>query len=517
MKSFKLFLLASLVILFSSALQGSDIDCEDNNRTEQGAGIIIDGICVDPPELPYLDRPDCGDDMKLLQGNDNNCTNGSEVPAPGPYPPVPSTPCPAGKYTDQGTGECTLDIASTTEPLPADITIDNSALLNFIVSTYDNTQSYSKYLTIDNTPYNQAIDIQGVIDAHGMTLSVPYTVTGSSVILSARTTSVTLDASVTENDEAGIVMTFAWNGQMLPVGSGTFTATITIDDRAGNNDGVYYAKKLDTATTEGLVVAIFPYTINNASDKGYMTLKIAPAILDRMFGVADNSGNVETHKFLYTPVVNPTTGKTWLSNNLGANYANMHHPDYNITKQATASDDYNAYGSLFQWGRQGDGHELIVWISGSEGIGGSISYTRDTSIPPAPTHSKFIAFQYNPFDWTIYPDNSLWSEEYSNNNVCPRGYRVPTITELLQEKNSWTRSNAEGALSSILALPMSGYRHARYATIEYEGLKGQYWSSTPHVTSFNIKYSKYIYFDSNQLDNSYYQRQTGLPVRCIKD
>ncbi len=68
MKSFKLFLLASMVILFSSTLYGSDTDCDDGNRTEQGTGVNIGGVCVDPPELPYDDRPDCGDD-RLLQGN----------------------------------------------------------------------------------------------------------------------------------------------------------------------------------------------------------------------------------------------------------------------------------------------------------------------------------------------------------------------------------------------------------------------------------------------------------------
>jgi len=110
MKPFKLFYLSSVLILFSSTLYGSDLDCTDNNRTEQGKGIIIDGICVDPPTLPYPDRPDCGEDSKLVQGNDSNCTSGTQAPDPGPYPPYPPIECPPGKALAQGTLDCAVNI-----------------------------------------------------------------------------------------------------------------------------------------------------------------------------------------------------------------------------------------------------------------------------------------------------------------------------------------------------------------------------------------------------------------------
>src|SRR6056297_394486 len=44
-------------------------------------------------------------------------------------------------------------------------------------------------------------------------------------------------------------------------------------------------------------------------------------------------------------VYNPTTGKIWMDKNLGA------------SQVATASDDEDAYGDLYQWGRAADGHE----------------------------------------------------------------------------------------------------------------------------------------------------------------
>ncbi len=491
MKSFKLFLLASAVILFSSTLYGSDPDCTPNNRVEQGSGDIIDGDCVDSPDLPYDDRPDCGDDQKLVQGNDNNCTDGTLAADPGPYPPVPSTPCPAGKIVDQGTGECTIDAPDTSEPLPANLTIDYTALQKWIVSTYD------------DTPYDPAIDIQGVVGPNGLTISVPYTVVTAPVTLPTRKSSVTLDASVTQDGESGIIATFAWAEQVLPVGSGTFTAMITI------STDIYNAKQLDVDDTEGLVAATFPYATDNTGSEGNLTLKIITVIPDRMFGVADNTGSTTSHEFLYIPVTNPKTGKTWLSNNLGANYANMNSSEYNITKQATASNDHNAYGSLFQWGRKADGHELINWTSGSSG---SSVHGTTFSLNNNPNHALFIKAQVSPVDWRINQDGALWTSESSINNVCPAGYRVPTVTELEQEKVSWGSSNGTGAIGSPLKLPLSGIRRYYSGDVANGGGYGNYWSSTPYSSgSFNY------WINSGNAGYQNTARATGNSVRCIKD
>ena len=44
-------------------------------------------------------------------------------------------------------------------------------------------------------------------------------------------------------------------------------------------------------------------------------------------------------------VINPITGKIWMDRNIGASQA------------ATSSTDTLAYGDLFQWGRNSDGHQ----------------------------------------------------------------------------------------------------------------------------------------------------------------
>ncbi len=91
----------------------------------------------------------------------------------------------------------------------------------------------------------------------------------------------------------------------------------------------------------------------------------ANAILDRSFFKKTNG--VFEHRFVYLAVKNNTTGRKWLNNNLGADYANVDSSNYNASQQATASNDHLAYGSLFQWGRKADGHELINWTGNKSG------------------------------------------------------------------------------------------------------------------------------------------------------
>ncbi|HID93083.1 MAG TPA: hypothetical protein EYP60_03200, partial [bacterium (Candidatus Stahlbacteria)] len=380
------------------------------------------------------------------------------------------------------------------------LTIDNAALQKAIASIYDDTH------------YDPAIDIQGVIDVEGLTITVPYTVSNAPVTLAAYSTSVTLDASVTQYGEIGIVATFSWAEQTnLPVGSGTFSATITIDDSAGNNDGIYNAKQLDIENDRaGLVAALFEYATDDVGGTGVLTLKIMPGIPDRMFGVADNTGDSKSHEFLYLPVINATTGKTWISNNLGANYANINNPAFDPAQQARASNDHNAYGSFFQWGRKADGHELINWISGSVGTGvnGTTTINNDD-----PVHALFITEPNYPYNWRVTQDDTLWADESSPNNVCPIGYRLPTSGELNEERQSWRSNDPAGALRSELKLPMPGKRNYSQGTVVFEGTNGIYWGSAvsdelAQRLRFNEESGAFI---------NYYRRAYGNTVRCIKD
>ena len=67
------------------------------------------------------------------------------------------------------------------------------------------------------------------------------------------------------------------------------------------------------------------------------------------------------HDFLYLPVVTLQRGNTWLTITWEQIIRNVNHASFDPTMQLTGHNDHLAYGSLFQWGRYSDGHELITW------------------------------------------------------------------------------------------------------------------------------------------------------------
>jgi len=188
-------------------------------------------------------------------------------------------------------------------------------------------------------------------------------------------------------------------------------------------------------------------------------------------------------------VINPSTGKIWMDRNLGA------------TQVATSSTDSNAYGDLYQWGRKADGHQCRT----------SVTDTILSSIDK-PAHGYFILAPSAPYDWRSPQNTNLWQGESGYNNPCPYGYRLPTDTELNDERLSWVTNNSAGAFASPLKLPMAGYRRFDDGSINLVGTRGRYWSST-----VNGDYSQNLYFSSSSSGTNPVNRANGAAVRCIKD
>jgi hypothetical protein len=192
-------------------------------------------------------------------------------------------------------------------------------------------------------------------------------------------------------------------------------------------------------------------------------------------------------------VVNPTTGRVWMDRNLGASHV------------ASSSTDAGSYGYLYQWGRDGDGHQIRT--SGT---------TSTKSSSNTPGHDDFITAMISPYDWRNPQNDFLW-QGGGVNNPCPTGYHVPTETEWEVERLSWWSNNPDGALGSVLKLPMAGYRAANTGSLSNVGTSGTYWTST-----VNGNYSSYLYFDnaapssSNAGINTSGYRASGRSVRCIK-
>ncbi|MEN9975863.1 MAG: hypothetical protein RIR36_23 [Bacteroidota bacterium] len=211
-----------------------------------------------------------------------------------------------------------------------------------------------------------------------------------------------------------------------------------------------------------------------------------------------------------TDVLNPITNQIWMDRNLGA------------TQVATSSTDFNGYGSLFQWGRAADGHQLINWTSSGSGVGvNSITFT--LSDTDSPTTSQYIVTQQNRYpgsivnsnDWRSGHNNNLWQGANGINNPCPWGYRLPTATEWEAERQSWTSNDANGAFASPLKLPLAGYRHSQLDIGIASGTEyGYYWSST--VNGNESKVLAFSVYDSNA-NISNQGRSYGSSVRCIKN
>ena len=200
-------------------------------------------------------------------------------------------------------------------------------------------------------------------------------------------------------------------------------------------------------------------------------------------------------------VTNPITGDTWMDRNLGA------------SQQATAYDDYLAYGALFQWGRLSDGHECITWTSSTTSDGAEqANETSTNSSTDVPGHSDFILEPNSPYDWRDPQNDNLWQGVSGINNPCPSGYRLPTEAELDNERASWSSQDYNGAYASPLKLVVAGYRRYSAGTLFSTGSGGNYRSSS--VAGI---FAPSLYFTSSDAYMSSNHRAYGFSVRCIKD
>jgi uncharacterized protein (TIGR02145 family) len=187
-------------------------------------------------------------------------------------------------------------------------------------------------------------------------------------------------------------------------------------------------------------------------------------------------------------VTNPTTGKTWMNRNLGA------------AQVATSITDQAAYGDLYQWGRRTDGHQCRT-----------STLTATLSSIDQPVHASFITGNNAPFDWRSPQNANLWQGVNGVNNPCPNGYRIPTETELNNDRLSWPSSNAAGGFASIMKFTMGGIRYYD-GTLLNVGATGRYWSSNLNGTN-----TRTIEYDNGYAAIQDNPRSYGMSVRCIKE
>lgn len=391
--------------------------------------------------------------------------------------------------------------------IPASITIAQNQRY-FIASAYDvNYLPYSAPVSVattasfnpDATNESTVINVQGTISTTGITVRIPVTVTATAS-LPAFSQTISIPDNLTE-DNIGRDVMLSWNTQSLTTSSKFITATIA------SMGGTLNAKKLDInagigADYLGILLGQFIYPFNSAGATTSYQLRVIPGIPDKMFGIADNTGSTTTHNMLYLPI-QAEDGKIWLNNNLGAYYSNVNNASFNLAQQATSATDFRAYGSLFQFGRKPDGHELINYSSATSGTGvNGTTATRSDN----PTNALFIINTNVPdYNWRINIDNTLWNTVVSPNNPCPSGFRLPSITEVNTLIAAANISNLSTAYNSILKIPAAGNRSNVSGSITV-GSVSYLWSS-----------SMSYFFGSTYNGSGNDYKAQGFAIRCIKD
>jgi len=396
---------------------------------------------------------------------------------------------------------------------------------------------------------------------------ITYSTTGAT-----GATFIGLPVGVTGSWNAGAIAisgTPATNGNYIVVltggnGSGMAIGTITVNkvlsEISGNNGVTKGATDLIYSVIPIGATTYYTWTVPTdwsiTSGQGTASITVTAGTTEGPVGaitVRANNGNCTGTSTLAVSVGCPvkTTSGNWLTfmcYNLGAD-ENMSIADQMAYVPKNSLDE-TVYGSLYQWGRQADGHQLrtspsyptndtspeIGTVSGSDlDVNGQVATT-------SAAYGKFIKANDGVInDWRSPTDTTLW---YNNgkavNDPCPDGWHVPTVTEWqsimrnndtaifgipvsgisFTSGNKWVWSNTatqgwliipSGSSAATLFLPSGGYRGNTTSALNMPDTFGYYW-----ISSSSGKSAHCMYFSSENINPSPYSvKANGMSVRCV--
>ena len=410
-----------------------------------------------------------------------------------------------------------VDIAANVANIAAN-TSGVASNLNSL-STKVNTSSIVNDLTTGGAAVplsaQQGVALKALIDSGGVVPINNLTSTSATIPLAANqvrvlkglvdgnTSNITTNTSGVATNTSGVatnVSNIATNTS--GVATNTSCIATNVSNIATNTSGVATNVTNIATNTSGVATNVTNIATNTSGIATNVT-NIATnvtKIATNTSGVATNVTNIATNTaaiatiggaftggiwngYTYQTVTSPTTGRVWLYRNLGAN---------NV---AGSSNDSNAYGFLYQFGRKDDGHQLR---------NSSTVSTKLNSV-----YSPSDLFVINSSDWANNFNYKVWLEDWEGlqlNSVAPKGFRLPTQTEFYNEIAGFSSSDTSGAFASFLKLPINKSRSYINGSIS-TAAEAYLWCSdrvAVQITSSNITYPGVVL-------------GTGCGVRLIKD
>lgn len=313
----------------------------------------------------------------------------------------------------------------------------NDPLLNYqgVIGTFSTTSSL--HMPTKENAFEQRVYYAGTLKLNKTNASAP------SINIPSVLATATIPARYIKNsNQDEIVYLNAWftdgtSASMVQTSNTEIPVFISSDKRLelvqlDMNNGIGRDGK-------GILLTTFSLTGSNSK----MELRLLPGIPDR-FADTKTSGIWE-HDMFYMPIT-ASDGKSWLSNNLGAGYSQLIEHDFYPLQQAKQMNDYKAYGSLFQWQRKSDGHELMNWTNYDAGVAKyGTAQTLANSWTNAGTNKMIKGgADYTWFNLNLIEDHTDYWGVNGQNDPCPAGYHVPKNEEWDAIKNAYKTTYGNG-------------------------------------------------------------------------